>query len=216
MTKSQQSKLTLLATLVMFAAAAFLIARNDRKLLEDNTQLSVWRERDAVVFEWRDEVRAPMARLLDDAFRNYAGEAPRIVIDLHSPGGLLDEGGAAIDVIERMKQSHEVDTRVGAGHACYSMCVPIFLAGEKRIAGASARFMFHEPTAYDQFTGEKASQPEFERDFTSRRFFDRYFVNSPMEPAWRDKLAGEWKGKDLFYTARELVNQDSNIVTVLE
>ena len=33
---------------------------------------------------------------------------------------------------------------------------------------------------------------------------------------WRDKLEAEWKGKDLFFTARELVDQGSNIVTVLE
>ena len=76
--------------------------------------------------------------------------------------------------------------------------------------------MFHEPTTFDFYTGERVDQPEFERERTTRRFFERYFVNSPIDAAWRDKLAVEWKGKDVFYTARELVEQESNIVTTLE
>jgi len=209
----------LLATLAMLAATAFLIARNEELIFRDKGELTVERDRndpETLVFTWRNEVEAPMARRFEEAYREWRGEGSRILIDLHSPGGALYEGEQVIRVIDRMRETHIVDTRVGNRRACFSMCVPIFLQGEARTAASNARFMFHEPTAYDFYTGERVNEPEFERERTSRRFFDRYFVNSPMDAVWRDKLAVEWKGRDVFYTARELVEQESNIVTELE
>jgi hypothetical protein len=209
----------LLATLAMLAATAFLIARNEELIFRDKGELTVERDRndpETLVFTWRNEVEAPMARRFEEAYREWRGEGSRILIDLHSPGGALYEGEQVIRVIDRMRETHIVDTRVGNRRACFSMCVPIFLQGEARTAASNARFMFHEPTAYDFYTGERVNEPEFERERTSRRFFDRYFVNSPMDAVWRDNLAVEWKGKDVFYTARELVDQNSNIVTELE
>ena len=209
----------LLATLAMLAATALLIARNEELIFRDKGELIVERDpRDphTLVFTWRNDVEAPMAKRFEEAWREWRGEGSRIVIDLHSPGGAIAEGEQVIRVIDRMRETHIVDTRVGSRRACFSMCVPIFLQGEQRIAAANARFMFHEPTTFDFYTGERVDQPEFERERTTRRFFERYFVNSPIDAAWRDKLAVEWKGKDVFYTARELVEQESNIVTTLE
>ena len=203
----------------MLAATALLMARNEQFIFQDRGELAVTRlkdDPDTLVFTWRNQVEAPMAKRFEEAYREWKGEGDRILIDLHSPGGALAEGEQVIRVIDRMKRTHLIDTRVRGRRACYSMCVPIFLQGAERIASPNARFMFHEPTAYDFFTGEKVDQPQFERDLVSKRFFDRYFGDSPMDPVWRDKLAAEWKGKDLYFTARELVDQNSNIVTVLE
>lgn len=209
----------LLATLAMLAATAFLIARNEELIFRDKGELIVERDPrnpDTIVFLWRNQVEAPMARRFEEAYGEWRGQGSRILIDLHSPGGALYEGEQVIRVIDRMKETHIVDTRVGDRRACFSMCVPIFLQGDQRTAAPNARFMFHEPTAYDVYTGERVNEPAFERERTSRRFFERYFVNSPMDAAWRDKLAVEWKGRDVFYTARELAEQNSNIVTELE
>lgn len=203
----------------MFAATAFLIARNEDLIFQDRGEVVVTRDRqdpETLVFTWRSEVEAPMARRFEEAYREWKGEGRRIIIDLHSPGGAIAEGEQVIRIIEQMKRTHIVDTRVRSRRACYSMCVPIYLQGEERYAAANARFMFHEPSAYDFYTGEKVDQPKFERDLVSRRYFDRYFVNSPMDPVWRDRLEADWKGKDLYFTARELVEQHANIVTVLE
>ncbi len=219
MSKDQKSKLTFLATILMFAATAFLIARNEELIFQDRGEVAVTRDRadpETLVFTWRSKVEAPMARRFEEAYREWKGEGSRIIIDLHSPGGAIAEGEQVIRLIDRMKRTHIIDTRVKARRACYSMCVPIYLQGEERYAAANARFMFHEPSAYDFYTGEKVDQPQFERDLVSRRYFDRYFGDSPMDPVWRDKLAAEWKGKDLYFTARELMEQNSNIVTVLE
>lgn len=207
------------ATIVLLAITALMITRNEQFIFQNEGRLVVERDRDdpdAVVFIWRSGVDVPMARRFEEAYDEWRDQSNRIIIDLNSPGGAIREGEAVINVIERMKRTHIIDTRVRNRRACYSMCVPIFLQGEVRTAAPNATFMFHEPTAYDYFTGEKVNQPEFERDRASQRFFNRYFVNSPMAPIWRDQLAAEWKGRDVFRSAQQLVDEDANIVTVLE
>jgi len=214
-----KNRLMLMATILMLAAAAFIMARNEELIFRDKGELTVTRDAsdpDTLVFVWRDQIEAPMARRFEEAWREWNGVGNRVIIDLHSPGGVIAEGADVIRVIERMKRTHIVDTRIRARRACYSMCVPIYLQGEERYAAANARFMFHEPSAYDFYTGERVKQPKFERDMVTRKYFDLFFVNSPIDPVWRDRLKQEWKGRDLFYSARQLVDQDSNIVTVLE
>lgn len=214
-----KSRLMLAATIAMFAATVLLIARNQDLVFRDRGQFEVARDSGdpgALVFTWRSEIEAPMAARLAETFDQWKGDGRRIILDLHSPGGAIREGEAVIQEIEKMKRSHEVDTRVDARHACYSMCVPIFLLGEKRIAAANARFMFHEPSVRDMATGEKVKEPAFEKEMATRRYVERYFVNSPMDPNWRDDLTASWRGRDVWKTGRELMQEGSNVVTALE
>ncbi len=209
----------LAATLIMFTLTAVMITRNEEFVFRDEGRLVVERDQAdprTVIFKWRSEVDVPMARRFAEAFDEWKSKSNHIIIDLHSPGGVIHEGEAVIRVIEDMKRTHIVDTQVGRRRACYSMCVPIFLMGEERLAAANARFMFHEPTAYDYFTGEEVKEPEFEKRHTSEKFFNRYFVNSKMDPVWRDGLRAEWRGKDVWRTGQALMDEGSNIVTVLE
>ena len=115
-----------------------------------------------------------------------------------------------------MKATHEIDSYVGAGADCLSMCVPIYLAGEHRTAAKNARFMFHEPSSYDLVTDEKVTEPGFEKKMTADKFFERYFGKSQMSPEWREKLRADWKGRDLWFTAGELVEQKSGVVEEIE
>ena len=209
----------LTATLIMFALTALLMTRNEAIVFRDEGRLRVERDPsdpNTAVFYWRSEVEVPMARRFAEAFEEWEYKADRIIIDLHSPGGSLREGEAVIQIIEDMKNTHIVDTRVRPRRACISMCVPIFLRGEERTAAANSRFMFHEPTAYDYFTGEEVTEPERERRYTSEKFFDRYFVHSEMDPEWREDLRAEWRGKDVWKTGEALMREGSNIVTVLQ
>jgi len=163
---------------------------------------------------WRDDIEAPMALRLAEVFAEYEGRVDRFVIDLSSPGGSLREGGKVIDFIDRMKRTHTVETRVGRGARCLSMCVPIFLQGETRVGTSNSRWMFHQPILMDM-SGDIADQPEFERNFTADRFFDRYFVPSEMNPDWREQLRKDWVGREVWFTGQELVDQGSNIIEQL-
>ncbi|MEO0880085.1 MAG: ATP-dependent Clp protease proteolytic subunit, partial [Pseudomonadota bacterium] len=143
------------------------------------------------------------------------GEADTVIIDLHSPGGSVSEGRAVIEAIERIRRTHTVETRVGPISFCASMCVPIYLQGSVRRAAPSARFMFHEPSSRDAITGERVDTPEFEQRWASRQFVARYFEDSEMDPAWREKLVTEWRGRDIWKTGRELVDERANVVQIL-
>lgn len=204
------------ATLALFAALAFFALRSGRAIYETGPEIAVREEAGAIVLGWEGAVAAPMAHRFRDAFEAVKGESDRIVIELASPGGALIEGRAVIAEIERMKKTHAVETRVRDGDLCTSMCVPIFLAGEARIAGPSSRFMFHEPTSVDVFTEEEERKPAFEKRMDAERFFERYFERSPMDPQWREKLRRDWKGRDVWKTGADLVAEGSGVVTGLE
>lgn len=215
MTGERRNRRMAAATLAIFAAVLWLAVSGDRHAFDGMAGVSVRQEGEALVFAWRSEVRAPMARRLSEAFEARGSETGRIILELNSPGGDLAQGREAIELVERMKKTHVVDTRVLSGDFCLSMCVPIFLKGERRIAGRYSHFMFHEPTAYDAVTKEVVRRPEFERRMESDRYFRRYFEATEMDPLWGAKLKAEWVGRDVWKSGRELVAEGSNIVTEL-
>ena len=214
-----KSRLMLAATVIMFALIVVVMGANEALIFRNDGRLAIERsttEPGTVTFIWRSKVDTPMARRFEEAFAAEARRSRRIVIELNSPGGAIAEGEQVIREIRRMKRTHQVDTRIGDRRKCFSMCVPIFLEGENRYASANALFMFHEPTSVDFFTGKEARQPAFEKDRMTKRFVERYFVNSPMAPQWRNDLIAKWRGKDVFKSGRELVAEEANVITHLE
>lgn len=216
-TQQRRLRLNQIALLVMCVLLVFLAWRSEQRIFQFSPQVGVRQEtRDSVTFTWRSSVEAPMAMRFQEAFEEWRFEVDRIIIDLNSPGGSLAEGRDVINVINRMKRTHVVETRVGDGRSCLSMCVPIYLQGDVRTAAASSSWMFHEPTAMDAVTGEEVQIPEFEQRYTSNKFVRDYFVNSDMDRRWLEGLLEEWQGKDVWRTGRELMEEDSGIIQALE
>jgi ATP-dependent protease ClpP protease subunit len=213
---AMQERLRFAVTAALLAALAFFAWKSGRRVFEEGPQLEITEEGGAVILSWRHAVEAPMAERFAAAFEEYGDRTDRFVIDLNSPGGAIAEGRLVIDAIERTKRTHRVDSHVGRGAFCLSMCVPIYLTGDGRNAARDATFMFHEPSSYDLVTDEKVDKPGFEQRLTSERFFERYFVKSEMNPEWRERLRAEWKGNDLWFTAEELVEQGSGVVKTVE
>ncbi len=208
-------RLNQIALVIMVAIAGYMAWQLQQSIYENKGRLKAELDpysRDTVVFSWNSDVDVPMERRFIEAFDEWRGKASRIIIDLHSPGGSLMEGRKVIAFIDRMKRTHRVDTRVGDYHSCLSMCVPIYLQGQTRYAAANSKWMFHEPRSYDFATGEEIKVPKGESDGLSRRFFERYFTNSEMDPAWRRQLEKEWRGQDVWRTGRQLVEENSNII----
>lgn len=67
----------------------------------------------------------------------------KVILDLDSAGGEMDEGKKVIALIKRERVGRHLDTLVWYGHLCASMCIPIYLQGEKRHAAALSVWMFH-------------------------------------------------------------------------
>ncbi len=168
-----------------------------------------------LIVAWTGRVELPMHTLLARAFDKWRSRSERILLQLNSPGGSLREGGDVIELLQRIKHTHKLDTYVASRAICMSMCVPIFLQGDNRIAAPDARFMFHEPKRYFD-DGSEAKGFSFEREALTRRFFNKYFVNSPMDAQWRGQLEKDWIGKDIFMSGAQLLEDGSNIVTRLE
>ena len=185
---------------------------------EDKGRLSVTQLNDSlntIVLSWHSQIEVPMLRRFEEAFATWRNRTGRFVIDLSSPGGALYEGRRVIEFIERMKRSHRVDTQVGPGESCLSMCVPIYLQGETRRAGASSKWMFHEPEFYDTVTDEKTEVRDSERRALAERFFEKYIANSPITPAWQTRLKAEWQGQEVWRSGQQLMDERSGIVTEL-
>lgn len=215
--QKQRLRLNQIALVIMCALLVFLAWRSEYTLFQYGAQLTVKQESsDTVRFTWRSPVEAPMAQRFEDAFEEWRYEVDHIIIDLNSPGGALREGREVVNLINHMKRTHVIETRVGPGRSCLSMCVPIYLLGDVRTAAPSSRWMFHQPTAMDAITGEEVRIPEFERRYTSNKFVRDYFVNSDMDPVWLDGLLTEWQGKDVWRTGRELMAEDSGIIQRME
>ncbi|MFN3960135.1 MAG: ATP-dependent Clp protease proteolytic subunit [Parvularculaceae bacterium] len=202
-------------TLVLFGLLAAFAVESGRRVYETGPAVATSVEAGAVVLRWEGPVAAPMAHRLRAAFETAKGGTERIIVELSSPGGALIEGRAVIEEIGRMKKTHAVAARVRDGEICASMCVPVFLAGETRIAGPESRFLFHEPTSVDMITDEKVNRPAFETSRDAERFFTRYFERSAMDAAWRERLRQNWKGRDIWKTGLELVAEGSGVVTEL-
>lgn len=205
-----------LFTLLLFAAAAMVATDIETFSLSRAPELKVKAEDGATVLIWRGEVTPGMADRFRKAFDEHKDNSRRIVIDLHSPGGLLSEGVRVVEAVERMKVSHRVETRVGPRGKCYSMCVPIFLLGEMRVASPGAVFMFHEPSTFDAVTNESVELPAYEQRRVTDQFFRRFFASTDMDPVWRERLRKDLPGRDIFKSAQELVDEGSNVVVRLE
>lgn len=180
----------------------------------DTGQLAVRQNGDTVILAWTGEVELPMHTLLVRAFEEWRNKSEHFLLQLNSPGGSVREGGDVVELLQRIKRTHALDTYVASREICMSMCVPIFLLGTKRIAAPDAGFMFHEPKRfYDD--GSEAKGFSFEREALTQRFFTRYFINSPMDANWRVQLEKDWIAKEIFRSGKQLFDERSNIVTDL-
>ena len=199
----------------LIVVAGYLAWQHQSKLFEDKGRLGVTVRGKSAFLLWNQEIKLPMARRIAEAYERDGSQVNTFVLVLDSPGGALHEGGEVIKVLQRIKSTHQLHTFVGPNANCLSMCVPIYLQGQKRLAAEGSRWMFHEPISVDPHTGEKVKQLEFEANFYARRFFERYFTNSEMDADWRKRLEREWKGKEVWKTGKQLFDEGANIVTRL-
>ena len=140
-------------------------------------------------------------------------------------------GKQVIDLIDGMQSSHDVDTVVEGQSMCASMCVPIYLAGQKRLAQQGARFMFHEvrfdrrDPAYIEATRElkRLNIPPHMISMLEQasiksgtdELFEKQMNYYNVDQRWLAKIRERIKGRDVWLTADELVAQKSGVVQQL-
>jgi len=169
-----------------------------------------------VVLRWRGLIEAPLAAKLEEAYHAHTEGTRRFVIALHSPGGTLEHGREVIGLIRRMQRTHLVDTVVEDRRACGSMCVPVYLTGQRRTAAPDARFMFHEVSFRDSLSGKIEEVPKEAIGRATDQFFERYLKPAGLEGRWLAELREAVRGKDVWRTAAQLVEQRAGVVHELE
>ncbi|MBX9682822.1 MAG: hypothetical protein K2X41_03435 [Hyphomicrobium sp.] len=168
---------------------------------------------DTVVLTWRGQIEAPMARRIGDAVERYASERRTFVLSLSSPGGSLAHGAEVVRLLQKIGEAHSLETRVEAGRLCASMCVPVYLQGQRRTASPDAKFMFHEVSFRDFFAKDGSEISDAAKGSATDRLFAKYFTPAGVPDAWIRKVRADMAGgNDVWKTARELIAENANIV----
>ncbi len=205
---------------IVFTLAFFVLAWQFQDRLElmfaGRGKLTVEKRDGTVVLSWRGGIQAPLAGKLEEAFRDNKEGSHRFLIALHSPGGTLQHGREVMRVIRQMQQTHAVDTIVEDRRACASMCVPVYLMGQRRSAAPRARFMFHEVSFSDSLSDKVETVPKSAISRATDQFFERYLKPFGLNERWLAEMREAIRGKDVWRTAEQLIDERAGIVQTLE
>src|SRR5262249_37626074 len=127
-------------------AGALELPRGELKVSLSSTRANT------VLLSWTGPVMAPMASQIRDAFETRKGQASRFLLRVSSYGGSVAEGERVIEVLRRIKATHELETTVLQGDVCASMCVFIYVQGQKRYGALTSSWLFHEVSHTDPVT----------------------------------------------------------------
>ncbi len=188
--------------------------------------LSVTEEPGQIVLGWSGPVQAPMSELITAAFDRYKADQRRLVLMLNSPGGSIEHGRKVVAAIRSSVRG--IDTLVQKAGVCASMCVPIFLAGSKRMADPEANFMFHQVSLNLNAKGDKKRQDFSEaekvlfsqaKEAVESRATDEFFRSDiglrGVSTAWLARMRQQISGHDVWISAQQLVDERSGIIDSL-
>jgi ATP-dependent protease ClpP protease subunit len=206
---------------VVFALAVSATGKRTEPV--DNAGLSVRQDNDRIVLTWVGPVAPPMRDRFADAFQQFETDPRRLVISLNSPGGSVDHGHQVIKEIRKASLSRPIDTMVEVGKSCASMCVPIYLVGAERSAHKAARFMFHEVSfnlsrVQDQAVRQQLANASIRNKainhFTNELFEDDMGPRS-VDARWLRDMRVKIRGRDVWLTGKQLMDQGSGVVDAL-
>ncbi len=174
----------------------------------EHGQLKVGSQPGTIVLHWTGKVAAPMAQQIQNAFEQRKHESTRVVLTLASGGGSVREGERVIEVLRRIKQTHRLQTVVGHGRMCGSMCVFIYVQGEKRTAALSSTWLFHEVSKSDPHSKRIVSLDRAKWE----QLVATYWVPAGVSPEWIERIKPLTVRSDYWQTGADLVNENSGIV----
>lgn len=166
---------------------------------------------DTVFFVVSGKIAAPLAREIEQAFEKNKDQVRRIVLKLNSGGGSVAEGKRVIEVLQRIRATHELVTAVDAGRSCGSMCVFLYAQGHRRFAASASLWLFHEVSHKDSTTHRVNRL-----DRTGwLRLIDTYLIPAGVSPRWIADLKQHAFGSDYWRTGEALVRERSGLVLKL-
>ena len=163
---------------------------------------------DRLIMSWKGEIRPGMAKRIKSAFEKNKDKFTVIEFAIDSDGGSVREGRRVIDVLREIKKTHKLYTGVLAGRRCGSMCVFIYVQGEKRFAAPASIWLFHEVSRRD-----KKTKKIYELDREQwEALIDTYWLQAGVDPNWIEEMKRHTFQTDYYQTGQNLIEQHSGIV----
>jgi len=135
----------------------------------------------------------------------------KVIFYLNSMGGSMAAGLQIIAGMEALKSMGiQVITAVINGNTCGSICVPMFLHGEKRYAGEVTSWFFHGVAMADM--------PKIVDYEETKKGLDAFFIAEGVPKSWIDKMwkRGAFSGTTPYWmTSKELFAENALIITNL-
>lgn len=164
------------------------------------------KEDGTLYIDWLGPIVAGMADNLRAALDKYGTISQRVVLFLDSLGGQVEEGDRVIEVLNEIKLQHQLITVVPHGKMCASMCIPIFLQGEDRLAARASLWIFHEAAQRQANGGLRTDMAE------TWRLFRKYYAPAGVSMHWLKSIAPMIKEADLWQTGGDLISAKTGIV----
>lgn len=161
-----------------------------------------------VLMTWAGPIMAPMANQIRDAFESRKGQATRFVLRIASYGGSVVEGERAIEVLRQIKTTHQLETVVAQGDVCASMCVFIYVQGQKRFGALTSSWLFHEVSHQDPVTKQTTRLDRAAWEL----LVDKYFRPAGISDAWIADLKPRTIDSDYWQTGSDLIRSNSGII----
>jgi hypothetical protein len=196
-----------LTAIVAIASLTLPLARATATSDDDRASSSFeFNEQDrALSIAWSGPIIPGMADDLRTALDKYGAASHRVVLFLNSAGGRVDEGDRVIHLLDGIKPTHWLITVVLDGSLCGSMCIPVFLQGDDRLAGRTSRWIFHE--AARQAANEKERRKE------TLYLFQKYYVPAGVSMQWLKRMMPLVERAELSESGGDLISAKSRIVT---
>ena len=120
----------------------------------------------------------------------------------------MAEGERVIEVLRQIKATHELETVVAQGDVCASMCVFIYVQGQKRFGALTSSWLFHEVSHMDPVTKQttKLDRAAWER------LVDKYLRPAGVSDAWIADLKPRTVDSDYWQTGSDLIQSNSGII----
>lgn len=163
---------------------------------------------DALVMIWAGKIQAPMSDEIRAAFDLNKDRVKIIELKLDSAGGSVKEGERVIGVLQDIKKTHKLYTAVGPGKRCGSMCVFIYVQGQRRLAAPASLWLFHEVSFRNRITNKvtRLDRGSWEK------LVDKYWVPAGVSPAWIADVKTHTNQTDYWQSGDSLLNNGSNII----
>jgi hypothetical protein len=163
---------------------------------------------DMLVMVWKGEIKAPMSDEISAAFELNKNRIRKVEFKLDSGGGSVKEGEKVIAVLQQIKKTHKLATVVAAGKRCGSMCVFIYVQGQKRLAAPASLWLFHEVSIVNRKT-KKISRLDRE---AWEQLVDKYWVPAGVNPTWIAEVKTHTNQTDYWQSGESLLQDGSNII----